>query len=171
MADQPNFKSWYPVFGIRSYEEAIDYYVDWLGFNLDWEWREAPGKPAIVAISRDGLDIGLNEHTNAATGAWLSVGVADVQALADEWNGRRPGSVKVVSGVPYEGYVADAAPFAARQLDRHERLLGVGHGDCVALKAFGYLHFQDRTLPAWSRGGWSGKCRAKCQQKGSCAMR
>ena len=32
-----NFKSWYPVFGIRSYAEAIDYYVDWLGFNLDWE--------------------------------------------------------------------------------------------------------------------------------------
>lgn len=105
MADDANFKSWYPVFGIRSYEEAIDYYVDWLGFNLDWEWREAPGEPVIMSISRDGINIGLNESTNAATGSWLSVSVADVQALATEWNGRRPGSVDVVAGVPYEGYV------------------------------------------------------------------
>ena len=59
--DEPNFKSWYPVFGIRSYEQAIDYYVDWLGFHLDWEWREAPGQPAIVSISREGITIGLNE--------------------------------------------------------------------------------------------------------------
>ncbi len=105
MADQPNIKSWYPVFGIRSYAKAVDYYVDWLGFNLDWEWREAPGQPAIVSISREGINIGLNESEDAATGAWLVVAVADVQALAEEWNGRRPGSVEVVSGVPYEGYV------------------------------------------------------------------
>ena len=100
--DKPNFRSWYPVFGITSYEQAIDYYVDWLGFNLDWEWREAPGRPAIVSISRDGITIGLNESLAAATGAWLSVAVADAQALADEWNGRRPGSVKIVIGAPYE---------------------------------------------------------------------
>ena len=105
MADQSNIKSWYPVFGVRSYAKAVDYYVDWLGFNLDWEWREAPGQPAIVSISREGINIGLNESEDAATGAWLIVAVADVQALAEEWNGRRPGSVEVVSGVPYEGYV------------------------------------------------------------------
>ncbi len=100
--DEPNFKSWYPVFGIRSYEEAIDYYVDWLGFNLDWEWREAPGEPAIVSISRDRINIGLNESADAPTGSWLIVAVADIQALADEWNGRRPGSAEVVIGAPYE---------------------------------------------------------------------
>ncbi len=113
--DEPNFKSWYPVFGIRSYEEAIDYYVDWLGFNLDWEWREAPGQPAIVSISRDGITIGLNESADAATGAWLSVSVNDAQALADEWNGRRTGSARVVSGAPYDGAVIHLVdPFGNR---------------------------------------------------------
>jgi effector-binding domain-containing protein len=102
---EPNFKSWYPVFGIRSFKKAIDYYVDWLGFNVDWEWRAAPGEPAIVSISRDGITIGLNEHPDASTGAWLCVAVNDCQALADEWNGRRPGSATVVKGVPYEGSV------------------------------------------------------------------
>lgn len=112
---EPNFKSWYPVFGIRSYDKAIDYYIDWLGFNLDWEWRQAPGEPAIVSISRDGITIGLNEAPVASTGAWLSVAVADVRALADEWNGRRPGSVEVVSGVPYEGFVINLVdPFGNR---------------------------------------------------------
>ncbi len=110
-----NFKSWYPVFGIRSYAEAIDYYVDWLGFNLDWEWREAPGEPAIVSISRDGITIGLNESRDVAPGAWLQVDVADVQALADEWNGRRAGSAEVVGGVPYEGSVINLVdPFGNR---------------------------------------------------------
>jgi hypothetical protein len=99
---EPNFQSWYPVFGIRSYEKAIDCYVDWLGFNLDWEWREAPGEPAIVSISRDGITIGLNESDTLPTSGWLCVAVADVEGLADEWNGRRPGSVEVVTGAPYE---------------------------------------------------------------------
>ncbi len=26
-----------PSFKIDSYEEAVDHYVDWLGFNLDWD--------------------------------------------------------------------------------------------------------------------------------------
>jgi catechol 2,3-dioxygenase-like lactoylglutathione lyase family enzyme len=102
MPDTPNIQSWYPVVGIRSWEQAREYYVDWLGFNLDWEWREAPGQPVIAMVTRDGLTLGLNEHEDAATGSWLSLAVADIQSLADEWNGRRPGSVEVVNGMPYE---------------------------------------------------------------------
>jgi hypothetical protein len=100
--DEPNFQSCDPVLGIRSYAGAIDYYVDWLGFTLDWEWREAPGELALASISRDGITILLNEFSDARTGSWLTLKVADIQALADEWNGRRPGSVEVVSGAPYD---------------------------------------------------------------------
>jgi hypothetical protein len=28
-----------PVFGVSSYEAAVEHYIDWLGFTLDWEWR------------------------------------------------------------------------------------------------------------------------------------
>ena len=34
-----------PVLRIGSYEEAVDHYADWLGFKLEWDWREAPGQP------------------------------------------------------------------------------------------------------------------------------
>ncbi len=47
-----NFQSWHPVLGVQSMAKAIDYYVDWLGFQLDGEWEEAPGEPKIAWISR-----------------------------------------------------------------------------------------------------------------------
>jgi len=95
-------KGMVPVIGIRSYEEAVAHYVDWLGFNLDWEWREAPGKPVIMSISRDVASLMLNESGDPAPGAWLTLSVSDLEALAAEWNGRRPDSVSVVIGPPYD---------------------------------------------------------------------
>ena len=50
-----------PVLHIHSYDEAVAFYVAWLGFRIEWEWREAPGKPVIMEISRDGVDIHLVE--------------------------------------------------------------------------------------------------------------
>ena len=91
-----------PVFGIGSYDEAVAYYVDWLGFNLDWEWREAPGRPVIMAISRDGVSLMLNEHPRSSSGSWLNLKVTDLGALAEEWNARRPDSVVVEVGPPYD---------------------------------------------------------------------
>jgi hypothetical protein len=31
-----------PILHIDSYEEAKGYYVDWLGFQIDWEFRFEP---------------------------------------------------------------------------------------------------------------------------------
>ncbi len=91
-----------PVFGIRSYKEAVAHYVDWLGFNLDWEWREAPGRPVIMAISRDGASLMLNEDDELAVGSWLTLRVTHLHALADEWNAKRPNSVIVAVEPPYD---------------------------------------------------------------------
>jgi hypothetical protein len=99
-ARAPKITGWYPVLGIRSYDEALAYYVEFLGFNLDWEWRRAPGSPVIMSVSRDRVSLGLNE--SHAPGSWLNLFVTDVQALADEWNGRRPNSVTVVVEPPYD---------------------------------------------------------------------
>ena len=99
---EKKFQSWHPVVGARPMEKALDFYVDWLGFQLDSEWEEAPGEPRLAWISRDGLEIALNEDPDIKTTVWLNINVADAQAFADEWNERRPGSVEVVSGEPYE---------------------------------------------------------------------
>ena len=101
-AETSNISGITPVLGIKSYEDAVAHYVDWLGFNLDWEWREAPGRPVIMAISRDDVSLMLNESPDSAMGSWITLGVTGIQALADEWNGRRSGSATVVEGPPYE---------------------------------------------------------------------
>ncbi len=97
-----NLQSWHPVLGVRSMKEALDFYVDLLGFQLNGEWEEAPGEPKIAWVSRDGIEIALNENSDTPSNAWLNIKVADAQALADEWNERRTGAVEVISGAPYE---------------------------------------------------------------------
>ncbi|MDK1023881.1 MAG: hypothetical protein QGD92_06575 [Gammaproteobacteria bacterium] len=46
---KPKIMEIVPVLGIGSYDEAVAHYVDWLGFDLDREWREevvdAIGRP------------------------------------------------------------------------------------------------------------------------------
>lgn len=90
-----------PVFGIASYADAKAHYVDWLGFTIDWEWREAEGQPVIMAISRDHAAFMLNEYDEPAPST-VTLKVDDLASLALEWNGRRPGSVEVAIEPPYE---------------------------------------------------------------------
>lgn len=99
---EPRIERMVPVFGIASYDEAVADYIDWLGFNLDWEWREAPGQPVIMAISRDGVAFMLNEHPDSVAGVDLTLYVTNLEALAQEWNERRSGSAIIQIELPYE---------------------------------------------------------------------
>ncbi|MCH8292965.1 hypothetical protein IH992_17895, partial [Candidatus Poribacteria bacterium] len=100
--EMPKITEIVPVFGIGSYDEAVAHYVDWLGFNLDWEWREAPGRPVIMAISRDGVSLMLNEHPASSSASSLVLKVTDIYAFAEEWNAKRPNSVTVDIEPPYD---------------------------------------------------------------------
>ena len=90
-----------PVFGIDSYDEAKAHYVDWLGFSVDWEWREADGQPVIMSISKGDATFMLNEYDTPTSGT-VVLHVSDLDALAREWNDRKPGSVTVDVEPPYE---------------------------------------------------------------------
>lgn len=96
------FTGMVPAFQVKSYQETVEHYVKWLGFNLDWEWREAPGKPVIMHISRDGVALFLNEYDDGRGPAMLNVLVADIRLYADEVNARRLDSVKVEIEPPYD---------------------------------------------------------------------
>lgn len=50
----------YPCLYIRSTEEALPYYVDFLGFEVTFEWRQAEGAPVYMGVSR-GLSPGISE--------------------------------------------------------------------------------------------------------------
>ena len=98
-----------PSFRIDAYDRAVDHYVTWLGFNLDWEWRAGPDQPVIISVTRDGLSLFLNEASEP-TAVTLRVQVSNLQALAGEWNDKRPGAVEVFLEAPYDiptAYVRD----------------------------------------------------------------
>jgi catechol 2,3-dioxygenase-like lactoylglutathione lyase family enzyme len=49
---------------LRSYDEAKarEFYVDWLGFSVDWEHRFDPNTPLYMQVSRDGIAFHISEH-------------------------------------------------------------------------------------------------------------
>ena len=91
-----------PALHVGDFAQAIEHYVDWLGFNLDSEWREAPGQPAIGFLSRDQCVFMINEHPAVPGSASIHLDVSHLDVLAEEWNARRPGSVKIHRAPPYE---------------------------------------------------------------------
>lgn len=51
-----------PVLRIFDYQKAIDFYINWLEFNIDWEHQHAPGLPKYIQISSDSIKLHLTEH-------------------------------------------------------------------------------------------------------------
>jgi ribosomal-protein-alanine N-acetyltransferase len=56
-----------PVLRIFDIVKAREFYLDYLGFTIDWEHRFADGLPAYLQISRGGLTLHLTEHPGDAT--------------------------------------------------------------------------------------------------------
>ena len=78
-----------PLFRIFDYALAKAFYVDWLGFQIDWEHQFAPGMPRYVQVSRDALVLHLTEHFgDCCPGAKAFVHVDDVEALQRELHQR-----------------------------------------------------------------------------------
>lgn len=56
-----------PVFRIFDETKAREFYLDFLGFSVDWEHRFEEGMPLYMQISRGGLTIHLSEHHGDGT--------------------------------------------------------------------------------------------------------
>ena len=48
-----------PVFGILDYHQAVAFYVDWLGFHIDWQ-DQPPKEPTPVYVQISRADIVLH---------------------------------------------------------------------------------------------------------------
>jgi effector-binding domain-containing protein len=88
--DKPVFNKLTVWLSIDSYEAAVEHYIDWLGFQIDWEWRQAPGQPVIMAISRGDVTIGLSEGPTRTWGTQMSISISNFAALVEEWKARLP---------------------------------------------------------------------------------
>jgi uncharacterized glyoxalase superfamily protein PhnB len=65
--------------------EARRFYVDFLGFTVDWEHRFGEGMPLYQQVSREGCVLHLSEHHGDATpGSAVRIEISDVRRLQRE---------------------------------------------------------------------------------------
>jgi catechol 2,3-dioxygenase-like lactoylglutathione lyase family enzyme len=96
----PQFKDAIPILRMFSVEKAKEFYVDFLGFAIDWEHRFADDLPLYMQVSRSGLRLHLSEHHGDATPGstvfiWMR-GIADFhrELTAKRYRYARPGLEK-----------------------------------------------------------------------------
>jgi catechol 2,3-dioxygenase-like lactoylglutathione lyase family enzyme len=52
-----------PIFRIFDYAKAVEFYVEWLGFTIDWEHTFGENSPIYMQVSLGDLVIHLSEHS------------------------------------------------------------------------------------------------------------
>jgi len=68
---------------------SLAFYVDALGFRVNWEHRHAPGLPLFVSLSREGQTLFLTEHAgDCETGGAVYFAVPDVRVCEAAFRAR-----------------------------------------------------------------------------------
>ncbi|MGO4303654.1 glyoxalase superfamily protein [Cupriavidus sp. RAF12] len=79
-----------PIIRIFSVEKAKEFYLDYLGFTLEWEHRFEPNLPLYAQIKRSGVTLHLSEHHGDTTpGSAVFVPVEDIDSLLQDLESRR----------------------------------------------------------------------------------
>jgi catechol 2,3-dioxygenase-like lactoylglutathione lyase family enzyme len=85
MAGEPVLHAAVPVLRIFDVAKAKEFYLDFLGFTLDWEHRFAPDLPLYAQVSRSGVRLHLSEHYGDGTpGSVVYIRVENIAALLRE---------------------------------------------------------------------------------------
>jgi catechol 2,3-dioxygenase-like lactoylglutathione lyase family enzyme len=78
-----------PILRIFDVEKAREFYLDFLGFTMDWDHRYGPNLPIYMQVSRSGLTLHLSEHHgDASPGSTVFVRMKGVGALRAELLGK-----------------------------------------------------------------------------------
>lgn len=106
-----------PVLRIFNHDLARKFYLEWLGFQLDWEHRFDSSAPVYLQVSRGPVVLHLSEHYgDGSPGAKILIQTDDVMALHQELHSRpnpnmRPG----VEDAPWGARVMEVIdPFGNR---------------------------------------------------------
>jgi catechol 2,3-dioxygenase-like lactoylglutathione lyase family enzyme len=74
-----------PILRIFSVDKAKEFYLEYLGFSLDWEHRFADDLPLYMQVSRGALRFHLSEHHgDACPGSTVFVRMRGIEALHRE---------------------------------------------------------------------------------------
>jgi len=77
-----------PTFRILNYEKATEFYIDGLGFNIDWEHRFSPTEPVYMQISRNGLTLHLSENKRFKTDVIVFIDCEGLMELYSEFDNK-----------------------------------------------------------------------------------
>jgi uncharacterized glyoxalase superfamily protein PhnB len=79
-----------PIFRIFDETKAREFYVDFLGFTIDWEHRFEPGTPLYMQVSRDECVLHLSEHYGDCTpGAAIRIQTSELDAFHAELSSKK----------------------------------------------------------------------------------
>jgi catechol 2,3-dioxygenase-like lactoylglutathione lyase family enzyme len=78
-----------PALRITDYERSKAFYVNGLGFTVEWEHRFEPHFPVFMSIVRDGMQLYLSQHTgDCQVGGLVHFLIPDVHACYLEFKSR-----------------------------------------------------------------------------------
>jgi len=84
-----SFEQAVPIVRIFDVPKAHEYYLGFLGFSVDWEYRHGENFPLYTQVSRGGLRLHLSEHSGDATpGGNMIVYMKGIRALHAELTGK-----------------------------------------------------------------------------------
>jgi uncharacterized glyoxalase superfamily protein PhnB len=91
-----------PQIRITNAEQSLGFYVQALGFKIDWEHRFGPDYPLFVQITRQGQTIFLTEHTgDCETGSAVYFVVPDAAQCLSEFEQKGVAPTKALSKTPW----------------------------------------------------------------------
>lgn len=93
-AAQPviTFNKAIPILRMFDEAKARQFYIDFLGFSVEFEHRFEADLPLYLGISRNGLQLHLSEHHgDASPGSTVFVPMQNIKLLRDELQGKRYG--------------------------------------------------------------------------------
>ena len=86
-----------PILRIFDEAKAREFYVDFLGFTVDWEHRFEAGMPLYMQVSKDNCILHLSEHFgDGSPGVHIRIEISDVDEfqqslIAKRYKHARPG--------------------------------------------------------------------------------
>lgn len=87
-----NLRAVTPILRIFDEAKAREFYVDFLGFRVDWQHRFEPGLPLYLQVSRDDCVLHLSEHHgDCCPGAAMRIELADIDAFHAELTAKQYG--------------------------------------------------------------------------------
>ena len=105
-----------PVIRIFSEDQAKEFYLDFLGFTLEWEHRFEPSFPVYAQIRKSDLVLHLSEHNgDAKQGSCIFVPTEDIDALHAELSAKDYRyAMAAIQSLPWGRMIEIADPFGNR---------------------------------------------------------